>query len=228
MEKKAEQLRNAALIAHGGSGKTSLAEAMLFNGKATTRLCKVDDGSSNLDVEPEEIKRKSTLTTAFHHCNWKKHTINIIDTPGDDNFLSDAKFSLQAADGSVVLIDATAGVKVGTEKVWAFAEEQGLPKIVFINRMDRERADFFQTLEAVSQTFEIKATPVTIPIGEEDNFSGVVDLIKQKAYIYSKDGSGAFETTDIPEDLKDTVDEWREMMIENVVEVWKNTLKGKN
>ena len=219
MEKKAEQLRNAALIAHGGSGKTSLAEAMLFNGKATTRLCKVDDGSSNLDVEPEEIKRKSTLTTAFHHCNWKKHTINIIDTPGDDNFLSDAKFSLQAADGSVVLIDATAGVKVGTEKVWAFAEEQGLPKIVFINRMDRERADFFQTLEAVSQTFEIKATPVTIPIGEEDNFSGVVDLIKQKAYIYSKDGSGAFETTDIPEDLKDTVDEWREMMIENVVEV---------
>ena len=219
MEKKVEQLRNAALIAHGGSGKTSLAEAMLFNGKATTRLCKVDDGTSNLDVEPEEIKRKSTLTTAFHHCSWKKHTINIIDTPGDDNFLSDAKFSLQAADDSVVLIDATAGVKVGTEKVWAFAEEQGLPKIVFINRMDRERADFFQALDALSQTFEIKATPIFIPIGEEDNFSGVVDLIKQKAYVYSKDGSGTFETTDIPEDLKDTADEWREMMIENVVEV---------
>jgi elongation factor G len=219
MEKKAEQLRNVALIAHGGSGKTSLAEAMLFNGKATTRLCKVDDGTSNLDVEPEEIKRKSTLTTAFHHCSWKKHTINIIDTPGDDNFLSDAKFSLQAADGSVILIDATAGVKVGTEKVWAFAEEQGLPKVVFINRMDRERADFFQTLDAVSQTFEIKATPITIPIGEEDDFSGVVDLIRQKAYVYNKDGSGSFETTDIPEDLKDTADEWREMMIENVVEV---------
>lgn len=219
MEKKAEQLRNAALIAHGGSGKTSLAEAMLFNGKATTRLCKVDDGSSNLDVEPEEIKRKSTLTTAFHHCTWKKHTINIIDTPGDDNFLSDAKFSLQAADGSVLLIDATAGVKVGTEKVWAFAEEQELPKIVFINRMDRERADFFQTLEAVSQTFEIKTTPVVIPMGEEDEFSGVVDLVKQKAYVYNKDGSGTYETTDIPEDLKDTADEWREMMIENVVEV---------
>lgn len=219
MEKKAEQLRNAALIAHGGSGKTSLAEAMLFNGKATTRLCKVDDGSSNLDVEPEEIKRKSTLTTAFHHCTWKKHTINVIDTPGDDNFLSDAKFSLQAADGSVLLIDATAGVKVGTEKVWAFAEEQELPKIVFINRMDRERADFFQTLEAVSQTFEIKTTPVVIPMGEEDEFSGVVDLVKQKAYVYNKDGSGTYETTDIPEDLKDTADEWREMMIENVVEV---------
>ena len=219
MEKKAEQLRNAALIAHGGSGKTSLAEAMLFNGKATTRLCRVDDGASNFDVEPEEIKRKSTLTTAFHHCTWKKHTINIIDTPGDDNFLSDAKFSLQAADGSVVVVDATAGVKVGTEKVWAFADEQKLPKIVFINRMDRERADFFQTVDAIGQTFEIKVTPVTIPIGEEDRFSGIVDLVKQKAYIYDKEGSGAFETTDIPDDLKDTADEWREMMIENVVEV---------
>ena len=126
---------------------------------------------------------------------------------------------MQAADGSVLLIDATAGVKVGTEKVWAFAEEQELPKIVFINRMDRERADFFQTLDAVSRIFEVKATPVMIPIGEEDRFSGVVDLIKQKAYIYNKDGSGAFETTDIPDDLKDTADEWREMMIENVVEV---------
>jgi len=219
MEKKAEQLRNAALIAHGGSGKTSLAEAMLFNGKATTRLCKVDDGSSNLDVEPEEIKRKSTLTTAFHHCSWKKHTINIIDTPGDDNFLSDAKFSLQAADGSVVLIDATAGVKVGTEKVWAFAEEQSLPKIIFINRMDRERADFFQALDTINEIFEVKATPIAIPIGEEERFSGLVDLIKQKAYVYSKDGSGTFETTDIPDDLKDTAEEWREMMIENVVEV---------
>jgi elongation factor G len=219
MEKKAEQLRNVALIAHGGSGKTSLAEAMLFNGKATTRLCKVDDGTSNFDFEPEEIKRKSTLTTAFHHCSWKKHTINIIDTPGEDNFLSDAKFSLQAADGSVVVIDATAGIKVGTEKVWAFAEEQELPRMVFINRMDRERADFFQIIDAISETFETKATPVTIPIGAEDSFSGVVDLIKQKAYVYKKDGSGSFETTDIPDDLKDTADEWREMMIENVVEV---------
>ena len=219
MEKKAEQLRNVALIAHGGSGKTSLAEAMLFSGKATTRLCKVDDGTSNLDVEPEEIKRKSTLTTAFHHCSWKKHTINIIDTPGDDNFLSDAKFSLQAADGTVVVIDATAGIKVGTEKVWAFADEQELPRMVFINRMDRERADFFQIIDGISETFEVKATPVTIPIGAEDRFEGVVDLIKQKAYVYKKDGSGGFEATDIPDDLKDTADEWREMMIENVVEV---------
>ena len=116
MEQKSEQIRNTALIAHVGSGKTSLAEAMLFNGKATTRLGKVDDGSSNFDFEPEEIKRKITISSAFHQVNWKKHLINIIDTPGDDNFLSDTKFSLQAAEGAVVVIDATAGVKVGTER----------------------------------------------------------------------------------------------------------------
>jgi len=116
MEKKAEQLRNVALVAHGGSGKTSLAEAMLFCGKATTRLGRVDDGTSTLDFEPEEIKRKITISTAFHHLDWKKHVINLIDTPGDDNFLSDTKCSLQAADGVVVVIDATSGVKVGTER----------------------------------------------------------------------------------------------------------------
>ena len=102
-------MRNVALIAHGGSGKTSLAEAMLFNGKAATRLGRVDDGTSNFDFEPEEIKRRITISAAFHHLDWKKHIINLIDTPGDDNFLSDTKFSLQAADGVIVVIDATGG-----------------------------------------------------------------------------------------------------------------------
>ncbi len=219
MEKNAEQLKNVALVAHGGSGKTSLAEAMLYQGKATTRLGKVDDGTSNFDFEPEETKRKITINTSFHHLNWKKHVINIIDTPGDNNFLSDTKFSLQAADGVVVVIDATAGVKVGTEKVWAFADEHQLPKIVFINKMDRERADFFNVMEETSQIFEIKATPVFIPLGAEDKFEGMVDLIKMKVYIYSKDGSGKFENGEIPADMNDTVSEWREKMIENIVEV---------
>ncbi|MDZ7697107.1 MAG: elongation factor G [Deltaproteobacteria bacterium] len=218
MEKNNEQLRNVALIAHGGSGKTSLAEAMLLNGKATNRLGKVDDGSSNFDFEPEEIKRKTTLSTAFHHLDWKKVRINIIDTPGEDNFLSDTKLALQAADGAVLVVDATAGVKVGTEKVWGFADEQELPRIVFINRLDRERADFYQTLEMISQNFETNVTPLFLPIGAEDNFSGVVDLIKMKAYTCKKDGSGAFETGDIPSDMDDIVAEWREKMVENTVE----------
>ena len=135
MERKTEQIRDVALLGHLGSGKTSLAEAMLFNGKSTNRLGRVDDGTSNMDFEPEEIKRKITISSSFHHCDWKKYYINIIDTPGDDNFLSDTRSSLQAADSAIVVIDATAGVKVGTEKVWAFAGEQNLPRIIFINKM---------------------------------------------------------------------------------------------
>ena len=219
MEKNAEQLRNVALVAHGGSGKTSLAEAMLYQGKATTRLGKVDDGTSNFDFEPEEIKRKSTISTSFHHLDWKKHVINIIDTPGDNNFLSDTKFSLQAADGVVVVIDAIAGVKVGTENVWAFADDNQLPKVVFINKLDRERADFFKAMDETSQTFNIKPTPIFLPIGAEDQFTGLVDLIKMKACIFSKDDSGKFEYGEIPADMNDTVSEWREKMIENIVEV---------
>ncbi|MCP4665672.1 MAG: elongation factor G [Deltaproteobacteria bacterium] len=219
METRPEQMRNIALVAHSGSGKTSLAEAMLFNGKATTRIGRVDDGSSNLDFEPEEVKRKTSISTAFHHLNWKKHVINIIDTPGDDNFLSDTRLSLQGADGVVVVIDATAGVKVGTEKVWAFAGEQELPKVIFINKLDRERADFYKVLEEASEVLETKATPLVLPIGAEDKFAGLVDLIKKEAYLYSKDGSGKFETAEIPADMEGIVDEWREKMIENVVEV---------
>jgi elongation factor G len=218
MERKAEQLRNTALVAHGGSGKTSLAEAMLFNGKSTTRLGKVDDGSSNMDFEPEEIAKQITISTSFHHSNWKKQIINLIDTPGDDNFISDTKMCLQAADGVVVLVDATSGVKVGTEKVWAFADAQGLPRIIFVNKLDRERADFYKVVEEVSKTFDAKATPLFLPIGAEDKFQGVVDLIKMKAYLYGKDGSGQFQTTDIPGDMDDLVSEWREKMIENIVE----------
>ncbi len=218
MERKIEQIRNVALLAHVSSGKTSLAEAMLFNGKSTNRLGRVDDGSSNMDFEPEEIKRKITISSSFHHCLWKKHYINIIDTPGDDNFLSDSRFSLQAADGAVVVIDATSGVKIGTEKVWGFADEKNLPRIIFVNKIDRERSDFFSAVEEVSSVFGVKATPVFLPIGSEDKFKGLVDLIKMKAHIFSKDGSGKFEDSGIPEDMADTVSEWREKMIENIVE----------
>lgn len=219
MERKTEQLRNVALIAHGGSGKTSLAEAMLFNGKSTTRLGKVDDGSSCLDFEPEEVKRKITISTAVHHTTWKKHVINLLDTPGDDNFLSDTRFSLQAADAVVVVVDATDGVKVGTEKVWAFADQQELPRVVFVNKLDRERADFDKAVEEAGRSFEVKATPVFLPIGSQDQFKGLVDLVKMKAYLYGRDGSGKFETAEIPPDMADTVEEWREKMIENIVEV---------
>ncbi len=218
MERKSEQLRNVGLIAHVGSGKTSLAEAMLFNGKTTNRLGKVDDGTSNMDFEPEEIKRKITISTSLNQCEWKKHYLNLIDTPGDNNFLSDTRATLQAADGVVVVIDATAGVKIGTEKVWGFADEQHLPRIIFINKMDRERADFFGVLEEIAETFDATATLVFLPIGSEDKFQGLVDLIKMKAYTYNKDGSGKFSDSGAPDDMEETLKEWREKMIENIVE----------
>jgi elongation factor G len=218
MERRSEQLRNVGLVAHVGSGKTSLAEAMLFNGKSTKRLGRVDDGSSHMDFEPEEIKRKITISTSFHHCNWKKHYLNLIDTPGDDNFLSDTRFSLQAADGVIVVVDATAGVKVGTQKVWGFADEQHLPRIIFINKMDRERADFFGVVKEISNAFHVNATPVCLPVGAEEKFKGLVDLIKMKAHLYSKDGSGKFEESGIPDDMVEAASEWREKMIENIVE----------
>jgi elongation factor G len=219
MERKAGQIRDVAMIAHVGSGKTSLAEAVLFNGKGTTRTGRVDDGSSHLDFEPEEIKRKITISSSFHHCTWKKHYVNVIDTPGDDNFLSDTRSAMQAADGAVVVVDATDGVKVGTTKVWGFADGLELPRIAFVNKMDKERADFFKAVEDIAETFGVKATPVVLPIGAEDQFEGVVDLVKMKAYSYSKDGSGKFQTADIPSHMSDLVSEWRERMIENVVEV---------
>ncbi|MDY7038878.1 MAG: GTP-binding protein, partial [Thermodesulfobacteriota bacterium] len=218
MERKSEQLRNVGFVAHVGSGKTSLAEAMLFMGKATTRLGRVDDGTSNLDFEPEEMKRRITISTAFHHCDWEKHYINLIDTPGDDNFLSDTRSALQAADGVVVVIDVTAGVKIGTEKVWTFADEQRLPRIIFINKMDRERSDFFGVIDEISGSFDTKPTPIFLPIGSEDKFQGLVDLIRMKAYIFSKDGSGKFEEANIPSDMEEIINEWREKMIENIVE----------
>jgi len=218
MERKSEQLRNVGLVAHVGSGKTSLAEAMLFNGKATTRLGRVDEETSHMDYEPEEIKRRITISTALHHYNWKKCDITILDTPGDDSLLSDTKSSLQAADGVVVVIDATAGVKIGTEKVWAFADELDLPKIIFVSKMDRERADFFKVVQEIGTAFDIKASPMFLPIGAEDKFEGVVDLIKMKAYRYQRDGSGQATGSDIPPDMEESVQEWREKIIENIVE----------
>ncbi|RLB34621.1 MAG: elongation factor G [Deltaproteobacteria bacterium] len=219
MERKSEQLRNVGLVAHVGSGKTSLAEAILFNGKLINRLGRVDDGTSQMDFEQEEIKRKITISTSFHHSNWKKHIINVIDTPGDDNFLSDTRSSLQAADGVVVLVDATAGVKVGTEKAWNFVDEQNLPRIVFINKMDRERADFGGTAKEISQAFDVKGTPVFLPIGSEDKFEGLVDIIRMKAYHYKKDGTGEYEESAPPEEMETEIRDWREKAIENIVEV---------
>ena len=175
-----KDIRNIAIIAHSGAGKTSMGEAFLFNGKVTDRLCRVDDGNSVLDYEPEEIKRKTTITSSFHYLKWKKKIINIIDTPGDTNFITETFSSLSIADSAVLLIDAVAGVEVQTDRVWQVARENNIPTTIFINKMDRERADFFSALKSIEDNLKTKLVILQIPIGKESNFKGVVDLISTK------------------------------------------------
>ncbi|MBW2623304.1 MAG: GTP-binding protein, partial [Deltaproteobacteria bacterium] len=212
--KDVDEIINIAFISHGGAGKTSLAEGILYLTKVNNRLGSVDEATSVLDFEPEEVKRRTSLSSAFHHYPWKKKTVSFIDTPGDENFVNDTKTCLQGVDGVVVLADAVDGVKVGTERVWDFADDRALARVVFVNKMDRERADFFKVVDELSEAFELKCVPVNIPIGSEHDFKGVVNLLDEKAYVY-EEGSGKFSQAEVPDDLKDTVETWREQLIEN-------------
>ncbi len=216
MSEKIDTLRNIALIAHGGAGKTSLAEAMLFNGGVTKRLGRVEDGNTAMDFEPEEIKRGSSISSGFHQLEWKKHTITVIDTPGDQNFFSDTKSCLEAADGAVVVIDAVDGIKVQTEQAWEFAEEFNQPCVIFINKLDRERADFQRTFLDAKDNFEPKPIIMQLPIGAEAEFKGIVNLINSKAFTYGADGKG--KVVDIPKELQESVESEKEELIENIAE----------
>lgn len=215
MSEKVESLRNIVLVAHGDAGKTSLAEAMLFNAGVTNRLGRVEDGNTAMDFEPEELKRQISISSAFHQYNWKKHTVNIIDTPGDQNFFSDTRLCMQAADGAVFLIDAIDGIKVQTEQGWEFAEEFGVPRAIFINKLDRERANFSKAFDEAAEYFTPKPIIVQLPIGSEADFKGIVDLISMKAYIYT---DGKAVAGDIPADMKDDAETEKEALIENVAE----------
>ena len=215
-----ESIRNLGMFSHGGEGKTTTVEAMLFLAGENTRLGKVDEGTSLMDYEPEEIERKATISASLACFDWNKYKINLIDTPGDDNFIYDAKLCMRVVDGAVILVSAVSGVRVQTEKVWEYANEFGVPSVFFINKIDRERADFGRTLEDLQKTFTDKSiVAVQMPIGQEEGFKGVIDLISMKAYIYKDDQSGAFETTDIPAELADEAANYREKLIESAVEM---------
>lgn len=211
-----EKLRNIALVAHQGAGKTSLAEVMLFNAGAIKRLGRVEDGNTSMDFLPEEHQRQTTISSSFNQFAWKKNTISLIDTPGDQNFFSDTKTSMQAADGAVIVVDAVDGVQVRTEQVAEFAAEFNMPVAVFVNKLDRERADFFRAFESMKDVLEPKPIIIQLPIGQESDFKGVVDLISLKAYTYGEDGKVA--AVDIPEDMMEQVETEREALIENVAE----------
>lgn len=214
----APSIRNVALVGHGGSGKTTLASALLFNAGAVNRLGRVEDGTTATDFDPDEIERQISLQTALAWAEWNKTKINILDAPGYANFTAEARTALRVADAAVVVVDAVAGVEVQTDKVWGYAEEDGLARLVVVNRMDRENASFERALESIQAHFGRTAVPLAIPIGEAKDFRGVVNLVTEKSLVWSDDTSAPPETGDVPDDLKEAVASWREKLVEIVAE----------
>ncbi|MFH1288569.1 MAG: elongation factor G [bacterium] len=210
-------IRNIGLAGHGGTGKTSLAEALLFTAKAINRLGRVDQGTTTSDFDGDEIKHKISINSILAFCDWKGIKINIVDTPGDANFFTDTRFSLLAVDNIIIVVDGVSGIKVQTQKVWDLAQGYKLPRVFFINKLEKERADFFKVQEEITRKFNC-AVSVQIPIGFESKFSGIVDLVKNKAFEYSNDESGVFKEIPIPDNLKDRVKKCRDVLIEKVVE----------
>jgi elongation factor G len=212
------EIRNVAVVGHNDTGKTTLVSQLLFNTGATTRLGKIEDGTTTTDFDQDEIDRKHSISAAVAYVEWKNTKINLIDTPGFGIFLMESRSALRVADSAAVVVSGVTGVEVTTEKVWKFAEEFHLPRILIVNKMDRERASSSRTLEALQKKFGKNVVPIQLPIGEEKDFKGVIDLVAMKAYLYAADGSGKFDTADIPADLKAEADEWREKLIEKVAE----------
>jgi len=209
-----ENIRNLVLLSHNGAGKTSLSEAMLFNAKAVSRLGKVDDGNTTSDYDPEEIKHKISIGLSVIPCEWKGVKVNLLDTPGYSDFVAEVKVGVRVCEGAMIVVCAASGVEVGTEQVWEYSREAGLPRFIFVNKMDRENADFYQTVEALQARFGPKCLPVQLPIGAQNNFQGIVDLLTMKSYT----GSAAKEE-EIPESVQGQVDSFREKLVEAIAEV---------
>jgi elongation factor G len=214
----AASIRNVAVAGHGGCGKTQLVSALLFSSGMVNRLGKVDEGNTVTDFDEEEISRKHTLTASLAFAEWNKTKINFIDTPGFGNFFSDTRAALRVADAALIVVDAVSGVEVQTEKAWAAAEELGLPRIVLVNRLDRERASLERSLASLRQACGRNIVPIQLPIGEERDFKGVVDLVAMKAYTFATDGSGKVTEGAVPADMADAANKSRDALIEMVAE----------
>ena len=210
------QIRNTVILGHGNSGKTTLAEALLFTAGAIKRLGKVDDGSASMDFEDEEIKRQVSTSAAFNHLSWKKKEVFLIDTPGDDNFVNEAKFASLIADSALLTVGAVLGVRNQTERFVDFVRDRKLPCLICITKMDRERANFQKTVDEIKEAFDLNPVVVYLPIGVESDFKGVVDLISNRALMF-KEG-GTVRVADVPADMADEVATRRETLMEYVAE----------
>jgi len=213
-----KDIRNVGVVGHGDSGKTTLTAGLLFTAGATNRLLRVDEGNTITDFDEEEIQRKITISTAIAVAEWKKTKINLLDTPGYNIFINDARAALVAADAALVLVDGVAGVEVQTEKVWQFANDYQLPRAIVINKLDRERSEFQRTLANVQEVFGRAAVPIQIPIGSERDFTGIVDLVTMKAYTYAPDGDGKGKEGEIPANLAEAAKAAHEALVEMVAE----------
>ncbi len=220
-----QQIRNTLLLGHGNSGKTTLAEALLFTAGSLKRLGKVDDGSTSMDYEAEETKRQVSISTAFNHLSWKKNEVYLIDTPGDDNFVNETRFASQVADSAILTVGAVLGVRNQTEKFVDMVEEKKLPCLICITKMDRERANFSKTVDQIRENFNLNPVVLYLPIGAEDNFTGVVDIVAKKALLFVDDESGKCKTGEVPEDLVDEMETLRESLMEYVAETDDNLLE---
>ena len=213
---RAEQIRNVALISHVGAGKTSFVDAALYDSGAVTRQGKVDEGSSISDYDPDELKRRMSLNVKVLPVEWKNHKINFIDTPGYADFVGEVKAGLRVADSALVVVTAEKGVEVGTELTWQYADERHLPRMVLVNKLDRENTSFDQALESLRKHFGLKVVPLQLPIGEQAAFRGVVDLVSQKAYTF--EGGNKVQEIAVPADLKERISTYRTQLIESAVE----------
>lgn len=211
------RVRNIAVIGHGGAGKTSLVEALLFNAGHTSRIGKVDDGTATTDYFPEEIKRKISVSTTLAPCEWKECKINVLDTPGYADFFGEVKGAVRVVDSVLVTVCAVSGVEVQTEIGWRETEQNNLPKIVFLNKMDRENANFDRVLQQLKDFFKKNIIPLELPIGSEADFKGVVDLLNMKACLYNSN-DGSYQEQEIPADLADAAESAREAIMEAAAE----------
>ena len=211
-------IRNVVVVGHGDAGKTQLVSAMLHTAGSTQRLGRVDDGSTVTDYDEEEVQRSMSIALALAFAEWNKTKINFLDTPGFNMFVHEAKMAMPAVEVAVVVVDGVAGVEVVTEKVWQYAEEYQLPRIVVASRMDRERADYGRVLESVTAAFGRAVMPVQLPLGSEKNLNGVVDLVRLKAYTYEMGGSGKGKESEIPAGLKDEAQAAHDRLVEMVAE----------
>ncbi len=221
-----EKIRNIAVAGHNDTGKTTLVSALLYAGGVTTRLNRVEDGNTLTDFDHEEVQRGISIGLAPCFVPWQQTKINLIDCPGYGIFFTEAKAGLRAADAALLCVNSVSGVEVNTERVWSYANEIGLPVMIHLTKMDRERADFDRALEALHKSFGRLVLPVQIPIGREHGFSGVVDLVRHKAYRFTRDGNGKAEPVEMPADLADEVETHRGRLVEAVAETDDKLMEG--